>query len=318
MDQSLPRPDAPSLAEPASPSLARAAARLLARPVARHQLWAYAFLFPMLVLLVTFKLIPMIQAFRLSLTSYDLLTPPKYVGFDNYAALMSDTRFIKSVGVTLYYTFGTCIPVWVLSLGLALVFNMAIPGKNYLRLAYFLPTIVPVVVYGMIWRFLYHPYGLVNVGIEQLGLPPVDWLTNANAIIPGFILAAEWRFVPYFMVVYLAGLQNIPHELLEAASIDGASARQRFWHITLPLLRPTILLVMVVSVIVMSKAFTNVLVMSGGGPDGASTVIGLYIYQAAFSFFKMGMASAASILLLAGVMALTLVQMWLFRDTQPE
>jgi multiple sugar transport system permease protein len=318
MDQLLPRPDASPLAEPASPSLARAGSRLLFRPVARHQLWAYIFLFPMLVLLVTFKLIPMVQAFRLSLTSYDLLTPPRFVGFDNYIALMSDTRFIKSVGVTLYYTFGTCIPVWVLSLGLALVFNMAIPGKNYLRLAYFLPTIVPVVVYGMIWRFLYHPYGLVNVGIEQLGLPPVDWLTSSSAIIPGFILAAEWRFVPYFMVVYLAGLQNIPEELKEAASIDGANARQRFWYIVLPLLRPTILLVVVVSVIMMSKAFTNVLVMSGGGPDGASTVIGLYIYQSAFSFFKMGMASAASILLLVGVMALTMVQMWLFRDVQPD
>src|SRR5690242_8215544 len=149
MDQLLPHPEATPLAEPAGSPLTRAGSRFILRPVVRHQLWAYIFLLPMLILLVTFKLVPMIQAFRLSLTSYDLLTPPRYVGFDNYVALMSDTRFIKSVGVTLYYTFGTCIPVWVLSLGLALVFNLAIPGKNYLRLAYFLPTIVPVVVYGM-------------------------------------------------------------------------------------------------------------------------------------------------------------------------
>ena len=120
------------------------------------------------------------------------------------------------------------------------------------------------------------------------------------------------------MVVYLAGLQNIPQELNEAASIDGADARQRFRYITLPLLRSTILLVMVVSIIMQSKAFTNVLVISGGGPNGASTVIGLFIYQTAFQFFQMGVATAASMLLLAGIMILTILQMWVFRDTQPE
>jgi multiple sugar transport system permease protein len=292
--------------------------RVLFRPVARHHLWGYIFLAPMLLLLLTFKLVPMVQAFRLSLTSYDLLTPPRFVGFDNYVGLMSDARFIKAVGVTLYYTFGTCVPIWFISLGLALVFNMALPARNYLRLAYFLPTIVPIVVFGMIWKFLFHPYGLLNVGLESVGLPAVDWLTNSAAVIPGFILSSEWRFAPYFMVVYLAGLQNIPQELKEAASIDGANARQRFWYIVLPLLRPTILLVVVVSVIMASKAFTNVLVISGGGPNGASTVIGLYIYQQAFQFFKMGVASAASMILLAGIMLLTLFQMWIFRDAHPD
>jgi multiple sugar transport system permease protein len=314
MSSVIARPDAPS----ELPPRARAMPRVLFRPVARHHLWGYIFLAPMLLLLLTFKLVPMVQAFRLSLTSYDLLTPPRFVGFDNYVGLMSDARFIKAVGVTLYYTFGTCVPIWFISLGLALVFNMALPARNYLRLAYFLPTIVPIVVFGMIWKFLFHPYGLLNVGLESVGLPAVDWLTNSAAVIPGFILSSEWRFAPYFMVVYLAGLQNIPQELKEAASIDGANARQRFWYIVLPLLRPTILLVVVVSVIMASKAFTNVLVISGGGPNGASTVIGLYIYQQAFQFFKMGVASAASMILLAGIMLLTLFQMWIFRDAHPD
>ena len=314
MSSVLARPDA----SPEVPPRARLMPHVLFRPVARHHLWGYIFLAPMLLLLVTFKLVPMVEAFRLSLTSYDLLTPPRFVGFDNYVGLMSDGRFIKAVGVTLYYTFGTCVPIWFISLGLALVFNMALPARNYLRLAYFLPTIVPIVVFGMIWKFLFHPYGLLNVGLESVGLPAVDWLTNSAAVIPGFILSSEWRFAPYFMVVYLAGLQNIPQELKEAASIDGANARQRFWYIVLPLLRPTILLVVVVSVIMASKAFTNVLVISGGGPNGASTVIGLYIYQQAFQFFKMGVASAASMLLLAGIMLLTLFQMWIFRDAHPD
>ena len=307
-----------TLSRPAAPSEARPTPRVWLRPVRRHHLWGYVFLAPMLLLLVTFKLVPMVQAFRLSLTSYDLLTPPRYVGFDNYVGLLSDSRFIKAVGVTLYYTFGTCIPIWLMSLGLALIFNLSLPARSYLRLAYFLPTIVPIVVFGMIWKFLLHPYGLVNVGLGALGLPPVDWLTNSSAVIPAFVLSSEWRFAPYFMVVYLAGLQNVPEELKEAASIDGANAVQRFWYIVLPLLRPTILLVVVVSVIMASKAFTNVLVISGGGPNGASTVIGLYIYQQAFQFFRMGTASAASMVLLAGIMLLTLFQMWLFRDAQPD
>lgn len=306
------------LSRPRTPPLTRPARRVLWRPVARHQVWAYVFLAPMLALLVTFKLVPMIRAFQLSLTSYDLLTPPRFVGLANYAALLSDTRFLDSVRITLLYTFGVCIPIWFLSLGLALVFNQALRGRNYLRLAYFLPAVVPVIVFAMIWRFLFHPYGLLNAGLERVGLPAVDWLTSSVAVIPGLILASEWRFVPYFMVVYLAGLQNIPRELQEAASIDGANAVQRFWYITLPLLRPTILLVTVVSIIMLSKAFTSVLVISGGGPNGASTVIGLYIYQAAFQFFRMGIATAASMLLLVGIMSLTILQMWVFRGAQPE
>ncbi|MCC7104932.1 MAG: sugar ABC transporter permease [Chloroflexi bacterium] len=298
--------------------LARSLRQLRSRTVSRHHLWGYVFLAPMMLLLVAFKLVPMVEAFRLSLTSYDLLTPPRFIGFANYATLAADSRFLQSVFVTLYYTFGTCIPIWVLSLGLALVFNRALPARNYLRLAYFLPAIVPVVVFATIWRFIFHPYGLLNVGIEQFGLPGVNWLTNSAAVIPGFILAGEWRFVPYFMVVYLAGLQNIPRELNEAAEVDGANARQRFWYITLPLLRPTILLVVVVSVIMMSKAFTSVLIISGGGPDGASTVLGLYIYKLAFQYFQMGLASAASMLLLAAIMLLTILQLWAFRDRHAE
>ncbi len=131
---------------------------------------------------------------------------------------------------------------------------------------------------------------------------------------PGFILAAEWRFVPYFMILYLAGLQSIPEEYLEAASIDGAGRWQRFRFITLPLLRPTILLVVVVSIILMSKVFTNVLIVSGGGPDGATRVLSLFIYQTGFQFFKMGLATAASIFLLLGTMVFTLIQLGLFRE----
>jgi multiple sugar transport system permease protein len=268
----------------------------------------------MLVLLLVFKAVPIVQALQLSLTSYDLISPPRFNGLNNYLFLISDSRFLGAVRVTLYYMFGTAIPLWVLSLGLAVAFNQRFPARNWIRLAYFLPTIVPLVVFGTVWQFLFHPYGLVNQGLQAMHLPPVLWLTNSAAVIPGFILATEWRFVPYFMIIFLAGLQNIPVELKEAAAIDGGSPWQIFRHITLPLLRPIILLVVVISLILLSRSFTVAYVMTGGGPNNASTVIGLYIYKAAFSEYRMGIAAAASILLLLGTMVLTVIQLRVFRD----
>jgi multiple sugar transport system permease protein len=281
---------------------------------ARHQAWGYLFLAPMFLLLIVFKFIPMVQAFYLSLTSYDLLSPPRFVGLRNYLTLLEDPLFHQSVSVTAYYVFGTCVLIWFLALGMALIFNAPLPAKNTLRTIYFLPAIVPVVVYAIIWLFLFHPYGLLNVALRAVGLPAVNWLTDTRAVLPGFILAGLWRFVPYFMIIYLAGLQSIPHEYYEAAAIDGAAGAHAFRFITLPLLRPTILLVVVVSIILMSKVFTNVLIITGGGPDGATRVLSLFIYQTGFQFFKMGLASAASIFLLFGTMTFTLLQLRLFRE----
>jgi multiple sugar transport system permease protein len=277
-------------------------------------LWAYAFLAPILILLIGFKFVPMLRAIQISFTNYDLLSPPKFVGLNNYAILLTDPRFQQSVGVTLYYMFGTALPLWVLSLAAALAFNQKFPLRRWLRVAFFVPSIMPYVVFGTVWAFLFHPYGLINVGLQAVGLPAVQWLSNPSAVVPGFILATDWRSVPYYMIVFLAGLQNVPTELYEAAAIDGANAVQRFWYITMPLLKPTIVLVMVVSLIFLSRSFTTAYVMTGGGPNGASTVVGLYIYQAAFSQFRMGIASAASVMLLLGTLLLTAVQLRLFRD----
>jgi multiple sugar transport system permease protein len=269
---------------------------------------------PMFLLLVVFKFIPMFKAFYLSLTSYDLLSPPKFVGFHNYATLIEDPLFHQSVGVTVYYVFGTCSVIWFLSLGLALVFNAPLPAKNFVRLVFFLPAIVPLVVYAIIWQFMFHPYGLLNVGLQALGLPAVDWLANSRATLPGLILSSDWRFVPLFAIMYLAGLQNIPQGYYEAAAIDGAAGFQGFRFITLPLLRPTILLVVVVSIILMSKVFASALIITGGGPNGTTRVLSLFIYQTGFEYFKMGLASAASIVLLLGTMVFTVIQLRLFKE----
>jgi multiple sugar transport system permease protein len=281
---------------------------------ARYGMWGYAFLMPMLGLLIVFKVVPMVLVFYLSLTQYDLLDPPRFVGLRNYVTLAHEPLFLSSLRVTVYYVLGTCIPIWIVSLALALVFSVAFPARGVLQVVYFIPAVVPVVVYATIWRFMFHPYGLLNTGLRHLGLPAVDWLADSRAIVPGLILAAEWRFVPYFMVIYLMGLRTIPRQYYEAAAIDGASALQRFRHVTLPLLRPTILLVVVVSMILMSKVFTSVMLISNGGPDGASRVLSLFIYQTGFQYFKMGLASAASVLLLVGILLATLLQ---FRVLRP-
>jgi ABC-type sugar transport system permease subunit len=236
------------------------------------------------------------------------------VGLRNYVTLLEDPLFHQSVGVTAYYVFGTCILIWILSLVMALIFNAPLPAKNVLRTIYFMPAIVPVVVYAIIWLFMFHPYGLLNVGLHAIGAPAIHWLSDTRAVLPGFILSSLWRFVPYFMIIYLAGIQSIPQEYYEAAAIDGAAGVQAFRFVTLPLLRPTILLVVVVSIIFMSKVFTNVLIITGGGPDGATRVLSLFIYQTGFQFFKMGLASAASIFLLFGTMTFTLLQLRLFRE----
>lgn len=294
----------------------RAARAVLSSGVARHQLWGLVFVLPILVLFVVFKFYPMLQASWLSLNDYDLLTPPRFAGLKNYLTLWEDPLFRQSAGATAYYVVGTCVPVWVLSLMLALVFNQAIPAKNVLRLAFFMPVIMPAIVVAVIWKFLYHPYGLLNTGIQGLGLRPIDWLADSTAVMPAFIIAGEWRLIPYFMIIYLAGLQNIPKDYYEAAAIDGASALQRFFYITLPLLRPTIVLVIVISVILTSKVFVNALVITNGGPNGATRVLPLFIYQTGFTFFKMGLASAAAIILLVVLMIFTAIQLRLFREEE--
>jgi ABC-type sugar transport system permease subunit len=161
---------------------------------------------------------------------------------------------------------------------------------------------------------MFHPYGVLNAGLDALHLPTVSWLTEPGSVVPALILATDTRLIPFFMIIYLTAILNIPKDYLEAAAIDGAGRIQRFWYITLPLLRPTVLLVVVVSIISLSKVFTSVLILTGGGPDGASRVIPMFIYQMGFEFFKMGRASAASMFLLVGLMIFTIIQLRLFKD----
>jgi multiple sugar transport system permease protein len=267
------------------------------------------FVLPIFVLFVVFRFWPMLDAMWLSLHSKTLITDPQWVGLDNYSRLFSDPEFLKSLRATGYYVAGTCIPLWVLSLGLALMLDAAVRGRTLFRVLVFLPAIIPAVVLPVLWRFTLHPYGLVNQGLEQVGIGGVDWLTKSAAVIPAFILASEWRFIPLFAIIYLAGLQGVPQQYHEAAQLDGAGPFRRFFSITLPLLKPTIAVVVIVSVTLTAKSLVLALLMTNGGPAGASRVLSLFIYQNGFQYFQLGYASAASMVLLAIMFVFTLVQL---------
>lgn len=280
----------------------------------RHQVIGYLFVLPTLLLLAVFKFFPTFQTFRLSFTNYDMLSAPTFVGVSNYTSLLGDPLFQQSLRITAFFVLGSAVPIWILSLALALIFTINMPARPLLRTIYYLPCIVPSVVYAIVWRFMFHPYGVLNAGLDALHLPTVAWLTEPGSVVPALILATDTRLIPFFMIIYLTAILNIPKDYLEAAAIDGAGRIQRFWYITLPLLRPTVLLVVVVSIISLSKVFTSVLILTGGGPDGASRVIPMFIYQMGFEFFKMGRASAASMFLLVGLMIFTIIQLRLFKD----
>ena len=279
---------------------------------AKQALFGYAILLPTLAIIVIFRFLPMLQAFYISLNEYDLIRPPKFIGLENFIDLLRDPLFLNSARVSVAYVVLSCVPVWILSLGLAVLFNRQIVAKNLFRSASFMPVVMPAVVNAVVWTFMYHQDGVVNTILGWFDLDPIPWLRSSKWALWAIIIIGIWRATPYYMVIFLAGLQAIPHEYYEAAQIDGASAWRQFRHITLPLLKPTTLLVMVMSVIVAMKVFAVPLIMTGGGPADSTRVLPLFIYQTAFEFFKMGRAAAMSVFLFAAVMVFTLFQIRLF------
>ena len=279
---------------------------------AKQSLFGYAILLPTLAIIAVFRFLPMLQAFYISLHEYDLIRPAKFIGFENFIDLIQDPLFLHSARISITYVVFSCVPVWVLSLALAMLFNRQIVATNLFRSAAFMPVVMPAVVNAVVWTFMYHQDGVVNTILGWYSIDPVPWLRSSTWALWAIIIIGIWRATPYYMVIFLAGLQAIPHEYYEAAQIDGASAWRQFRHITLPLLKPTTLLVMVMSVIVAMKVFAVPLIMTGGGPADATRVLPLFIYQTAFEFFKMGRAAAMSVFLFAAVMIFTLFQIRLF------
>jgi len=276
------------------------------------QFWGIGFVMPTLLFLAVFKYGPMFWAFELSLTSYDMVSSPRFVGADNYFALAADPIFRTTLLNTFVYIAGSTILTTTVALLLALAINTRVPGARQCMTVMFLTNLMPIIAVCLVWRFLLHPYGLVNQLLAPFGFGRIDWLTDPATAMPAIIVVTVWRFAPYFMVVFLAGLLALPEDYYEAAQLDGAGPLRRFWHITLPLLAPVLFFVVVVSALLSARIFLMPYLITGGGPGNATRVLSMLIYETGFSYMKMGQAAAISVVLFAIMMVFTVLQMRLF------
>lgn len=274
-------------------------------------MWGFLFAVPALAFILVFNVYPLLDAVYLSFTTWSLNAAPHFVGFSNYVtAFTKDQDFFPSVAVTVYYTLGVNPPLWAFGLGLAILFNRQFVLRDLFRTVYFTPVVISWVVAALVWGIIFHPtLGLSADLMRLFDRPGLAWLSDPPLVIPAMIILSVWKGLGYYMVLFLAGLQAIPPEYLEAAACDGANAWQRFWYIKLRLLKPTILFVMVISVIGSFQIFTPIQIMTGGGPAGASRVLPLLIYQDAFNYLKIGYASSLAVILFAILLILTIIQM---------
>ncbi len=274
---------------------------------------AYLFLLPSLVIFIVFTFFPAIYSIVVSLFRWNMPAKAVFIGFENYKYLFTDPLeapiFWKSVLNTFYFALGVPINLFV-SLMIALLLNRKLPGVGFFRTAFFLPAITSITAISVVWMWLYNPaqYGLFNSFLIKLGLPIQLWLRDPLLAMPCLILMGVWSGMGYNIIIFLAGLPSIPRALYEAAEIDGANTVRLFKNITWPLLGPTLFYVLSVGVINSLKAFTEIDVMTQGGPLNATTTMSYYLYQNAFQFFQMGQASAIAVLLFIMLLALTWVQ----------
>lgn len=282
----------------------------------RVRLWGFAFVLPTLLFFTVFKYGPMLWAIELSFQSYDMVSPPAFVGLDNYRSLAVDPIFRETLVNTLVYIAGSTLLTTAVGLALALAINTGIPGARYCMMAMFLTNLMPVIAVCLVWRFLLHPYGVVNQLLAPLGFGRIDWLTSPATAMPAIIMITVWRFAPYFMVVFLAALLALPRDYYEAAELDGAGPLRRFAAITVPLLMPTILFVVVVSALLSARIFLMPFLITGGGPGNATRVLSMMIYETGFSYLKMGRAAAISVVLFAIMLVFTTLQMRLFARSE--
>ncbi|MGC4191058.1 MAG: sugar ABC transporter permease [Thermomicrobiales bacterium] len=280
----------------------------------KRNLWGFLFTLPALCFFLVFAIIPIARTFYLSFFTFSVVEPPVFAGLDNYRALVHDQRFHASLVNSFAYVFMTYIPVAVLGLALALGLNVRLRGVGFFRTLYFVPVVMSWVVVSAIWKMIFNRQGLMNAFfLDPFGIAPKNWLTDEAWAPRAIVIMSAWKEVGFFMVVFLAGLQQIPSDYYEAAKVDGAGWWQLFRSITVPLLRPTLLFVSVIGMITGLQVFVPQWVMTQGGPVTATLVMSLNIYQMAFVFLKGGTAAAMSVVLFLIIGAMTLVQFWLNR-----
>jgi len=270
----------------------------------------YPYILVNLIILLIFSVSAWVFMLYLSVHRWDLLGERKFIWFANFSRLANDRIFGIALKNTLQYLLLYTPALSVFSLLIAILMNGAFKGTKILRSAYFLPNVTSIAVLAMIfWRLLSpRPDGPINYLIGLVGIPPQDWLVSVVLALPSLVGVAVWQEFGYFMVIWLAGLQGVPSELYDAASVDGASGWRTHWYITIPLLRPTAAFVLIITTMHALQVFGSIFVMTGGGPVYATTTLVYYLYSQAFNFGKMGYSSAISIVLFAMILAVSIVQ----------
>jgi len=278
----------------------------------------YVMVLPYVLHFLIFVAYPLVFAFILVFCRWDIVTPMEFIGLRNIQRLMNDTTFWTAVTNTLKFLV-LHIPLQiVLALLIAVVLNGPIKLRGFFRGAFFLPFVISGAVVTILWQQLYSTdAGVFNLVLTKLGLDPVPWLTDPAIAIYSIAVMATWKNIGFYIVLFLAGLQNVPRELYEAASIDGATRPQQFWKITLPLLRPITLLVVMLSTIGGFGLFIEPFVMTGGGPAESTLSVVLYLYKNAFQFLRMGYAATIGFALALMIFLVTLIQRKLLDVEQP-
>lgn len=269
------------------------------------------FALPFVLGILFFKLFPFIASFALSLTQYDLIDPPQWVGFENYRELGgNDPLFKQSLGVTIWFVI-LAVPLRVgFALLVAQVLNFKMRGINFFRAAFYIPSILGgSIAVAVLWRFIFAKHGLVNIALIQLGFEPVAWLADEHYAMVTIVLLFTWQFGSS-MVIFLAALQNVPASLYEAAECDGASKTTQFWRITVPLITPVIFFNMIMQMVHAFQEFNGPYMITEGGPLNSTYVLTLYIYDQSFKYFNLGYGAALSWVLFALVGALALISFW--------
>jgi multiple sugar transport system permease protein len=274
----------------------------------RQARWAYAFLSLSVLGLLIFSVLPIVTAFGLGFVNWTLLSPPEWAGTSNFQRLLTDGYFWNALKNTFYYVAGV-MPGIAISLFLAVLLNQKLKFTTTYRVLYYLPTITMWVAIALVWKWLYSPqYGLVNWALGLIGIKGPAWLSDPHWAMPAQIFTSWWKGAGYNMLILLAGLQGIPEIYYEAASIDGANWWQKFRHVTLPLLTPTIYFVVVMTFIGSFGVFSQIYIMTEGGPGQATTTLIYYLYTNAFKYFDVGYSSVLAIAFFIVVFVFTMVQ----------
>lgn len=286
---------------------------------ARMWLWCYAMLLPVMAIYAYVRIVPIGRSIQLSFYNWRLISRVRpFVGFANYVRMFHDDNFHIAIWNTTVYSVSTVLLSTAIALPLAVLLARRGRASAIYQTIYFLPVITPMVPMAIAWKWIYdYNYGILNYILSLVGIPPIAWLTDAHIALWALIIMGVWKGLGYSLVIFLVGIRNIPASYLEAAGLDGATELQKFWRVTLPLLRPILLYVLVTATINAYNVFTQVYVMTLGSqaaPGQAVRVLVYDIYQNAFQYFRMGYASAEAVTLTFIVLGLTLIQFGAFRE----